>query len=112
MHQFHSVVMRLENLDGRTSIIDTLRLLVTWLAHSGDRALLSMFVGGNGRWGRFLFTPRSIQLPRLPHETTSVRRIMFGPEKILSNTPRNEEPTPWPINQILPMTCNRNIGSF
>jgi hypothetical protein len=35
-----------------------------------------------------------------------------GPEKILSNTPRNEEPTPWPINQILPMTCNRNIGSF
>jgi hypothetical protein len=35
-----------------------------------------------------------------------------GLEKIVCNTPSNEEPTPWPINRMLPMTCNRNIGSF
>ena len=35
-----------------------------------------------------------------------------GLEKVLSNNPGNEEPTPWPINQILRMTCNRSIGSF
>ena len=45
-------------------------------------------------------------------QDTSRSQENVGLEKIVCNNPWNEEPTPWPINRMLPMTCNRNIGSF
>jgi hypothetical protein len=87
-------------------------MLATWLARSERCALLSMFVGGNGAWGRFLIeasvSSTSEASPRDNHRSQET----IGLERILSNTQGNEEPTPWPINQMLPVTCNRSIGSF
>jgi hypothetical protein len=87
-------------------------MVVTWLAHNEHGALLSMFVGGNGAWDRFLIHASVSRVPETSPRDNYRLRAIIGLLKVLSNTLRNQELSPWPINQMLPMTCNRSIGSF